>query len=1546
MAMRWTRRLATWARRVLLAPIKSFLTAAVAPTGAPATVTRRGIVDALKDMVEHEEGTRFQSLAVILARQTWPQLTASERWKDRGLDAYAPGSDQKPAMGLACSTTASVKKIKSDLTKIREHYPEVRQVVFFTADTVTRHTEQKWKDEVEESFGVRLTILSREHLIISLLDPTNAPLCRNHLRLSVGPDPQTEDVSRAAKAACRAAATNWRHRPRLPNAPLIRLRLALIRDEAEADVHDFLDLEAVDDALSTGRRIVLQAPAGAGKTTTLVQLARLKTDHGDLCLIVDLPAWINSGSDILDFIGRSPDFLSEGVGSFDLARLSRAEHVDFLFNGWNEVSDRSLESARLKLADVERAYPSAGILVATRAGLPPPLPGAIRVRVLDVTDEQRHDYLSAVLGDQAGELEARIKGDATLEALTGNPLILAEVAELCRSGRPIPDTTLEILNSMAERIQDSEEHRPALLGTPISGLSTPYLSALANSMLRSGSAAVDEESARRAVTDAAENLRADGQIATVPEPSSILRELCAHHVLEQVDYPGVSFRFQHQRFQEVYTALDIIHQLAVVTIGGDAPVAEFQAEYLNRPALEPSFLLVAEAIAGRSAVIGSHIDVVEAGTCLVEWTIGIDALFAATLARTCGREVWHSVGADLSILFRAWFARGDEHRRRYALACMLATGSSDFADIIVPLVTSEDQQVSLGAYRALGHFYPSSLGPEWRDVVARWNDEQRATFLGEVVTTPALAEVAEEFAENDPSERVRAAAMQALEWIGSTERLERVSRNLTDAALADALLSGFAVESLPASLNQRVVTAVRNLLQGSHGSATRIQLATRAARLANSEIDQLKTEVGNLSATDTRSLNEYTLDAALSVLQSGDPTWTTHWIAERIADGDLGGDRWIRRVSAISAALRDHLLQRALAENLEHRDGRQIMPLLAHVGDQQVARAVCLQLVKLEEERADGWPQGSAEEQSSILRQLKDLARDLGPSLLASAILDAVSEPVTVNELGALLDVVGVIGDEWGEFRAGLTRNERDSLRSFLAHSLPLVLAQDDFYGSLKAALALALGRIGEPEDVRHIEPLIAADIQRVQVGMEARRARQAGPAADGAATTYACWFTRGLSWLGEAAAAPVLLRLLDEVEYEDAAASALARIVMNPSNTQPNELFARDLSTSVTADEDEESRSRYANAIASRIRALLAELEEGQEPELLTFRLKRLAVVLASLDRGESTDLLLRVMGLRGTWDAWYRLDALEHMIRRGVRPPAEATLAVLHPTIEQLADRTHYNDQTQGLMDRIHCVLPFLDDPERGVNRVRELLAERPLPDHRLASLIGALATSGSESALDLLVDLYEQSDSPSARFATEWIRAMARMDLPRARSLLVGFLDPDIDGVTTGLPREVIDTLAAEIANVASRRPETLSRVIDLCSVELSSIQRELLAQVIAELGSLETVVAGLSLIADDASPPVPFALRRAMERALVEHRQRGSRSGFYTLVPRNGAAVRSKLFSYFESDDFRRRSAEELLGEVDEWRIEYGKPSSEPRHPAIASGSPWPPPMSDD
>ena len=116
--------------------------------------------------------------------------------------------------------------------------------------------------------------------------------------------------------------------------------------------------------------------------------------------------------------------------------------------------------------------------------------------------------------------------------------------------------------------------------------------------------------------------------------------------------------------------------------------------------------------------------------------------------------------------------------------------------------------------------------------------------------------------------------------------------------------------------------------------------------------------------------------------------------------------------------------------------------------------------------------------------------------------------------------------------------------------------------------------------------------------------------------------------------------------------------------------------------------------------------------------------------------------------------------------------------------------------------------------------------------------------------------------------------------------------------------------------------------------------LLAEVIIRLGTLDAAVAGLDLIHDDASPRIPFSLMPFHENVFFDHRPYGT-SGAFTRIPRSATKIRRRLFEMVLNDRSRRRSAWSFLGQIESWRLEYGRPNSEPRHPLIDSGEPWPP-----
>ena len=118
-------------------------------------VHRSNIERALDELISHEEGMKFQGLAVILAKQRWPDLVASERKKDLGADALATAAVATDGLGkaLACSLTATLKKIRGDATEIKRHFAGITTLVFATPGRITNYTAKDWAAEIQKEFG-------------------------------------------------------------------------------------------------------------------------------------------------------------------------------------------------------------------------------------------------------------------------------------------------------------------------------------------------------------------------------------------------------------------------------------------------------------------------------------------------------------------------------------------------------------------------------------------------------------------------------------------------------------------------------------------------------------------------------------------------------------------------------------------------------------------------------------------------------------------------------------------------------------------------------------------------------------------------------------------------------------------------------------------------------------------------------------------------------------------------------------------------------------------------------------------------------------------------------------------------------------------------------------------------------------------------------------------------------------------------------------------------------------------------------------------------
>ena len=129
--------------------------------------------------------------------------------------------------------------------------------------------------------------------------------------------------------------------------------------------------------------------------------------------------------------------------------------------------------------------------------------------------------------------------------------------------------------------------------------------------------------------------------------------------------------------------------------------------------------------------------------------------------------------------------------------------------------------------------------------------------------------------------------------------------------------------------------------------------------------------------------------------------------------------------------------------------------------------------------------------------------------------------------------------------------------------------------------------------------------------------------------------------------------------------------------------------------------------------------------------------------------------------------------------------------------------------------------------------------------------------------------------------------------------------------------------------------------MCERDLPEINRHVLSKVMDWLGTPEALTANLTLIDDANSRPVPQGIWDRLKSAFIERRPYEQHPGVFTEDARASNELRARLLSMALEDRKRRKSAFRLLGEIEVWRLEYGRPIGEPRHPDLASGQSWPP-----
>ena len=698
----------------------------------------------------------------------------------------------------------------------------------------------------------------------------------------------------------------------------------------------------------------------------------------------------------------------------------------------------------------------------------------------------------------------------------------------------------------------------------------------------------------------------------------------------------------------------------------------------------------------------------------------------------------------------------------------------------------------------------------------------------------------------------------------------------------------------------------------------------------------VKDALGELVGGD-RHMDMHFIRPALVYLREADPAWTSEWVATRMAEGVLYGcEEWLPFATVIPDDLVETYLHRLGTEDLERSYLDGMIEVIAARADARLSARVFAKLRELRRE-VDADPGKRHEFRWKLMRQLEAVFLGLPHDVAAAGVLSSVTkgDPLDIKVAADLFSRVARLDVEPVHIADS---DLKAQLRAYLKGSVDLVLGQDDFNGKEKANLASSIAQVGKPEDMADLETLVRADIERVCRGRAAQAAGDSGPLANGGSVTYAAWHVSAVMHLDAVGAEQALIDLLSEPEYSSEAASAMARNFLPERGHPFDQGFRYD--TMWAAREDRTSTpvgdnrgARFAAALNAEIERRREEAKDGK-PDL---GLKELAKALAAIDGCGSRAAVLDAISMVGQWDQYTCLEAAQRLLVAGVDMPAATIFAL----VDSILKRTENWMSDPDRYPLCHCLTlcPLVDDPAAGIAKMRDVIRTRRFMAYELREIVTSLGESRSDAAIDLLQEL--ASDAQTFEQCEEnFINAFATLDTPRARELLLGFVEPGLhDSALTRRPHRE-DMLVERLAELAQRSPEVAARLLRLCERDLPEINRDILSKVMARFGTPKAMVANLNLIDDARSPSVPQGVRDQLESAFVERQPYERHPNTFTLQPRASNDLRGRLFRLAYEDGKRRKSAVRLLGQIEVWRLEHGRPADELRHPDLGSGQSWP------
>ncbi|WP_293211536.1 hypothetical protein [Parvibaculum sp.] len=1277
--------------------------------------------------------------------------------------------------------------------------------------------------------------------------------------------------------------------------------------------------EVLASAVTSLDDLILVASPGMGKTTTLFQIASGVLERGNgIPIVVPLGDWATENRSILESLLRRPSF--HQLTEIDFHAAATNVSVVLLLDGWNELDTTSRERARAEIEALKANFPGLNLLISTRklasgqrhhsslsqsSGVP--FSGR-HVEILPLDTEQQMDVARALRGEVGAKLVDQAWRTAGVRELVAIPLYLSALLSL-PEGAPFPTTKEEVLRHFVSA-HERDARRIEALRAATRGFQQDYLDRLAAFAQHTSSTAITDRNARRLISEVADHLIGSGQLAAKPEPDDVLNALVNNHLLTRTgDTPGVSF--QHQQFQEWYASHEV-EKRVIEGIEDPASRNALKTEIFNLMAWEEAILFSVERMAR-----GDNAQKNACGKAILA-AFEVDTMLAAEMIFRATEDVWSHVSKDILDLVDRWHTSAKSNR---TLRFMLTSGRPEFLRYVWPLITHEHDQVSLPAIRGVNQFRVSILGENPEKDISALSPSARRLLLGEIAFNTDMTglDLVTAIARNDPDPNVQSSIVGALAFRQAWRHVAEILKTASDATIDLVARRDTVDQMVDNEIADRLAAArARQIKDNATSIHARLFAAIHADEAQKDEIVALVSEAEVKDSRDDILRLVYEL-------HNRHPQAVAEGILARLrAERSL----FYRAVDILaSAGFRfedEALLACALAET--DRQDYRAEAAAAVLGPQAVGQMIAALLEVSQRLRdSDGRHNQAASERYQLLQDR--IAHVPGTSLVAA--VQERSAQARNEEMEILAEI--------------LSRHSGDNsgrTRSFDADDLTAMQALAEEWGNRMltsgnanrwqmARIAALISRAPSTTLLPLLKRMLDDNLTRLRAyRAEAAATRWQGEAANEARQPM----THEYFWAFRAIDAPETAALMEEylpdTDCGELAAQVLATQWRNANEADKGMRFhgrvdfsrVAEMRTSRATNPD--ATCREAETIFRVIDSLLNEQASDEKMKLAV----SLGIVALRLPHGQRDVTIEKLVEVASRET---RPALLLSLVLSGEVIDVNLVATGLADTLEAAKTQTWILTQGDGyqLRDWLR-LLPFVNRPHDIPAIVQSLPAAQRTPQF-LEEMLYGLAESPSEGIEDVLFKLAEYN--PLLCSGSSWQASVARLDTASAATRLIDLVAHSaVDEKFFGSWH-----LTRELGVLMERFPETRKYVYMLLNEGPTSPGLSILAQAVSENPDTE----GLLLLLNFETEEKSHLGWRAIEKVVTMHVPVEGWKDTYDIVPIPASELRQRLLA-MTTDGGPQDFAARCLAYIDKIRDECGVPESEPRHPDLASGTPWP------